>query len=146
MIDVRLTREAIDPQRAIKLVESDDCGAVFLFLGTVRDHNEGSRVRGIEYSAYDQMAELELNRIANEAASRFLVDRIAVEHRIGELGVGEVSVAVAVAHGHRSPALDAGRYLIEELKKRVPIWKKELYEDGRREWVDPTRSPAEAKP
>ena len=143
---VRLTRDVIDPQRVIAAVESDDCGAVFLFLGTVRDHNEGSSVRGIEYSAYEQMAEQELNRIAGEAAAQFRVERIAVEHRLGELGVGDVSVAVAVAHEHRSPALDAGRYMIEELKKRVPIWKKELYADGRREWVDPTRAHAETNP
>jgi molybdopterin synthase catalytic subunit len=85
------------------------------------------------------MAELELHRILEEAGERFGVSRAVVEHRLGELVVGEASVAIAVSHAHRAPALDAMRYVIAELKRRVPIWKRELYVDGTREWVDPTR-------
>jgi molybdopterin synthase catalytic subunit len=143
MIHLRITRDVIDAAALIALVQDPSCGAVSLFLGTVRDENEGSSVTGIEYSAYEEMARLELQRIADEAASRFGVDRVAIEHRLGALAVGDVSVAIAVAHPHRTPALDAGRYIIEELKRRVPIWKKELYTDGRREWVDPTRARVE---
>jgi len=77
--------------------------------------------------------------IAEEAISRFDVARLAIEHRVGELALGDVSVAIAVAHEHRAPTFDARRYVIEELKKRVPIWKLELYADGTRDWVDPTR-------
>jgi molybdopterin synthase catalytic subunit len=146
MIWVRLTREAIDPPALVRLVASDDCGAMSLFLGTVRAHNEGRAVTGIEYSAYDAMAGKELRRIADEAAARFGIRRIAVEHRVGELALGDVSVAIAVAHGHRAPVLDAQRYVIEELKQRVPIWKREHYVDGTREWIDPTRYGAGVSP
>jgi molybdopterin synthase catalytic subunit len=106
----------------------------------VRNTHEGREVTGIEYTAYTAMAIAELDRIIHEAAQRFGSDRIVVEHRIGTLGIGDVSVAIAVAHERRAPAMDASRYLIEELKKRVPIWKREHYADGTREWVDPTRA------
>ena len=103
---------------------------------------------GIEYTAYSAMANAELQRIVAETGERFGAERIAVEHRIGTLGLGDVSVAIAVAHAHRAPSMDATRYIIEEIKRRVPIWKREHYTDGTREWVDPTRShqPAEQAP
>jgi molybdopterin synthase catalytic subunit len=85
------------------------------------------------------MASAELERILDEAEARFGVSALVVEHRIGLLDLGDVSVAIAAAHPHRAPALDCTRYVIEEIKKRVPIWKKEHYTDGTREWVDPTR-------
>jgi molybdopterin synthase catalytic subunit len=81
------------------------------------------------------MAEREMTLIVGEAADRFGVTRLVIEHRLGSLGLGDVSVAVVVAHAHRAPALDANRYVIEELKRRVPIWKLEQYHDGTREWV-----------
>jgi molybdopterin synthase catalytic subunit len=146
MIAVTLTTDAIDPQSLVAQVASEGCGAISIFLGTVRDHNEGRAVKGIEYSAYDAMAAKEMRAIAEEAASRCGTERIAVVHRLGELALGDVSVAIAVAAAHRAPAFDAARYIIEELKKRVPIWKRELYTDGTREWVDPTRWVAEASP
>jgi molybdopterin synthase catalytic subunit len=86
------------------------------------------------------MASAELERILDEAEARFGVSALIVEHRIGLLGLGDVSVAIGAAHAHRAPALDCTRYVIEEIKKRVPIWKKEHYTDGTREWVDPTRA------
>jgi molybdopterin synthase catalytic subunit len=119
-------------------------GAIILFLGTVRDMNDGRAVSGIEYRAYDAMAQLELQRIVAEAADRFDTQEIVVEHRVGELALGEVSVGIAVSHEHRDPAYAASRFVIEELKRRVPVWKKEEYGDGTREWVDPTRAGAEA--
>ena len=146
MISVRLTSDPIDAVKLLGMVANDGCGAMSLFLGTVRDTNDGREVRGIEYSAYGTMAEQELHRIGREAEERFGVCRVAVEHRLGNLEIWDVSVAIAVAHAHRTPALDAQRYLIEELKKRVPIWKKELYVDGTREWVDPTRPKASVFP
>jgi molybdopterin synthase catalytic subunit len=81
------------------------------------------------------MAEREMGAIATEVQERFGVSRVVIEHRLGELTLGDVSVAVVAAHAHRAPALDANRYVIEELKRRVPIWKLELYRDGTREWV-----------
>ena len=143
MIDIRISRDVIDPQAIIALVASESCGATSLFLGTVRDQNDGRAVKGIDYSAYELMAEKETRRIVDEAASSFGVDRISVVHRIGKLGLGDVSVAIAVAHTRREPALDATRYIIEELKKRVPIWKREHYTDGSRDWVGSSGQAAE---
>jgi molybdopterin synthase catalytic subunit len=130
----------IDPASLINEVSSPQYGAISLFIGTVREVNEGRSVSAIEYSAYKSMASEELERILDEAEARFGVSALVVEHRIGLLGLGDVSVAIAAAHPHRVPALDCTRYVIEEIKKRVPIWKKEHYADGTREWVDPTRA------
>ncbi len=110
-------------------------GALSLFVGTVRNVNDGRAVAGIEYNAYAPMAERELGAIAREAAVRFGTEHIVIEHRTGFLPLGEASVAIAVAHPHRAPALDGARWIIEELKARVPIWKREHYTDGTREWV-----------
>jgi len=130
----------IDPASLIDEVSSPQYGAISLFIGTVREVNEGRSVSGIEYSAYKSMASAELERILDEAVERFGISALVVEHRIGLLGLGEVSVTIAAAHPHRAPALDSTRFVIEEIKKRVPIWKKEHYADGTREWVDPTRA------
>ena len=132
---VALVDRAIDVGGLIAEASDPSCGACVTFLGTVRDKNEGRPVSGIEYSAYRRMAEREMGAIANEAAERFGVSRIVIEHRLGALTLGDVSVAIITAHAHRAPALDANRYVIEELKRRVPIWKLELYTDGTREWV-----------
>lgn len=128
----------IDVAKLLERVSSNANGATVLFLGTVRDVNDGRDVTGIEYSAYRSMAERELASIVEEAAARAQTADIAVEHRLGELSVGECSVAVAAAHPHRELAFDAARYVIEELKRRVPIWKREHYVDGTREWVSAT--------
>jgi molybdopterin synthase catalytic subunit len=135
MIEIRISRDVIDPQEIIALVANESCGATSLFLGTVRDQNDGRAVTGIDYSAYELMAERETRRIVEEAATTFGVERTCVVHRIGKLGLGDVSVAIAVAHARRGPAMDATRYIIEELKKRVPVWKREHYADGTRDWV-----------
>jgi molybdopterin synthase catalytic subunit len=132
---VALTDAPIDVGALIREVSDSSCGASSTFLGTVRDLNDDRAVQGIEYSAYRGMAEREMAAIAREAAERFGVSRLVIEHRLGTLRLGDVSVAVVAAHPHRSPALDASRYVIEELKRRVPIWKLEHYADGTREWV-----------
>ena len=139
-----LVSRPIEAQALLREIASEGHGATSLFLGTVRDVNEGRAVIGIEYAAYESMAAAELSRIAAEAAQRFGTSALVVEHRTGELGLGDVSVAIAVAHAHRSPALDATRYVIEQLKQRVPIWKREQYADGTREWIDPTAPLASA--
>ena len=131
----------IDAAALLGEVAAVEHGATSLFLGTVRDVNESRAVTGIEYAAYEPMAAAELDRIAGEAAARFGTDALVVEHRIGDLGLGDISVAIAVSHAHRTPALDATRFVIEELKKRVPIWKREHYVDGTMVWIDPTRKP-----
>ena len=133
---VALVDHAIDVSALLTEVADDSCGAVTVFLGCVRNINDGKAVTGIEYSAYRSMAEREMGSIAREAAERFGVTRLLIEHRLGTLTLGDVSVAVVAAHPHRAPALDAMRFAIEELKRRVPIWKLELYADGTREWVN----------
>jgi molybdopterin synthase catalytic subunit len=135
----------IDPATLTGEVARDGNGAAVLFLGTVRDTNDGRSVSGIEYSAYRSMAERELAAIVAEAGGEFGTSDIVVEHRVGTLEIGEVSVAIAVAHPHRGAAYDASRYVIEQIKRRVPIWKREHYADGTREWVDPTAHPAAAE-
>ena len=119
-------------------VARDAHGATVLFVGTVRDMNDGREVTGMEYTAYRAMAEREMLAIVGEAATRFGTSDVVVEHRVGTLTLGDASVVIAVSHAHRAPAYDASRFVIEELKKRVPIWKREHYVDGTREWVDPT--------
>jgi molybdopterin synthase catalytic subunit len=134
-----VTRE-IDVAALMAEVQSSDSGAVSVFVGTVRQVNDGRGVTAIDYSAYTLMAESELANIIAEAEDRFGISAIVVEHRLGALAIGDVSVAIASAHAHRTPALDCTRYVIEEIKKRVPIWKREHYTDGTREWIDPTAS------
>lgn len=133
--------QPIDPARVLAAVASTGHGATVLFLGTVRDHAAGRTVDGLEYSAYEAMAGEELARVMDEASARFPGSRVAVEHRLGALAPGEISVAVAAANAHRAAAFDAARYVIEELKVRVPIWKREQYADGERTWVGPPQGP-----
>ena len=140
MIRTALVDRPIGPAELLAEVAANGNGATSLFLGTVRDLNDGRAVTGIEYSAYAGMAAAEMARIAEEARTRFGIATLALEHRTGALGLGDISVAIAVAHPHRGPALDATSYVIEQLKQRVPIWKRELYADGTREWVDATIS------
>ena len=137
---VAITRRPLDIAALLREVADVRNGATVLFVGTVRDQNEGRSVEGIEYAAYEPMAVAELRRITEECVSRFGSDSIVVEHRLGRLALGEASVAIVVAHPRRAAAFDASRWLLEELKRRVPIWKREEYTDGTREWVDPTRT------
>ncbi len=137
-----LVTEPINVNVLMLRVSDDSVGAVTLFLGTVRKVNDGRAVTGIDYEAYGAMAERELLAIANEAVQAIPGLRLAVEHRVGTLNIGEVSVAIAAAHAHRAQALDASRRVIEAIKKRVPIWKREHYAEGDWNWVDPTTSAA----
>jgi molybdopterin synthase catalytic subunit len=130
----------IDAAALLAEVNAPENGAAILFVGTVREQNDGRAVIGIDYSAYAAMAQRELDGIAGEAVARFGTRHVVVEHRVGTLNVGETSVAIAVAHARRAAAFDAARFVIEEIKRRVPIWKREHYTDGTREWVDPTRA------
>ncbi|HEY8469067.1 MAG TPA: molybdenum cofactor biosynthesis protein MoaE [Longimicrobiales bacterium] len=133
---VRITRDAIDPAAVLASVGASDHGAEVLFLGVVRDHNEGRPVASILYEAYEAMAERVLATLVAEAEARRPGIRIAAVHRVGELQVGEVSLAVAVSSAHRAEAFDAARELIEEVKRRLPVWKEERYTDGERRWLD----------
>ena len=127
---VRLQEAPLDLAPLLSFVQGPGEGAVAVFLGTVRDHHGGRRVVHLEYEAYPEMAESELRRIAEESLERFGVARVAVAHRTGRLAIGEASVAVAVSSEHRRQALEACRFVIDTLKQRAPIWKREVYEDG----------------
>ena len=135
MSHVAIVARPIDTAALQAAVAGPDTGAISTFIGAVRNYNAGRSVTGIEYSAYEAMAVRELSCVADEAEAEFAGVRIAVEHRIGELAIGDASVVVVAAHAHRRMAMDACQQVIEELKKRVPIWKCEHYVDGTREWV-----------
>jgi molybdopterin synthase catalytic subunit len=140
-----IVRHPIDTTALLREVEAARNGAAVLFIGTVREENEGRPVAGIEYAAYAAMAERELEVIVAECSTRFDTKDIVAEHRIGCLAIGEVSVAIAAAHAHRAQAYDASRFVIEQIKLRLPVWKCEAYVDGTREWVDQGRETGNGK-
>lgn len=144
MVFASVCTDPIDTNEVLTRIGSDQDGATLLFLGVVRDHADGRPVSGMRYDAYEEMATPVLLGIAQEAADRTGSDRIAVVHRFGELSIGDVSVAIAVSTPHRAEAYDASRYVIEEIKKRLPVWKKEHYTDGGSEWVAGTVPPGTA--
>ena len=125
---VSLTRSPIDLAALTSATPAD--GAVCLFVGVVRDENGGRPVRHLEYEAYEEMALPLMRQIAEEAAARWPVTNVRVVHRLGRLEIGEPSVAVAVTSPHRAEAFEACRYVIDTVKAKVPIWKKEFYADG----------------
>jgi molybdopterin synthase catalytic subunit len=135
---VRITRGPLDAAAVAELrraVEHPSIGGIVTFEGVVRDSNKGKRVSYLEYEAYPEMAEAEMAKIAAEVARRWGADRVALVHRVGRLEIGECSVVVMVACPHRGEAFEACRYAIDTLKATVPIWKKEVAEDGE-EWIE----------
>lgn len=132
-----LSDVAIDAANLLRALESERVGAVVTFEGRVRDHNEGRAVRGLAYEAYAKLAETEGARIMEEALARFGITRALCVHRIGELALGELAVWVGVSAAHRDAAFAACRYVIDEVKSRVPIWKHERYAGGKTEWLHP---------
>jgi molybdopterin synthase catalytic subunit len=142
--DFRFTRAPIDATRLRAALEHPGCGGFAVFEGWVRDESEGERVTHLEYEAFEALALREGACILGEARTRFGVTRAACEHRLGDLAIGEVAVWVGVSAPHRDEAFSACRYIIDEVKRRVPIWKKEHYESGDSGWVNCERcaSPA----
>ncbi|HUF50313.1 MAG TPA: molybdenum cofactor biosynthesis protein MoaE [Longimicrobiales bacterium] len=143
-IYTRVTADVIEPQAVLACVGSAADGAVLLFLGTVRADNAGRAVRGMQYAVYAEMAEPVLAEIAAAAAAQCGSDRLAVVHRTGELSIGEVSVAIAVSSPHRAEAFDAARFIIEQIKQRLPVWKREHYADGDVLWLSGALPPGAA--
>ena len=141
-----LTREPISPAALLAEVASPECGGTCLFLGTVRDAPEDGGVTAIEYTAYEPMAVAELDRIRAEAGQRWPQVRLAVRHRLGLVATEEASIGIAAAAPHRDQAFAACRYVIEAVKQRLPVWKKELRADGTMLWVDPQGRPAVVGP
>jgi molybdopterin synthase catalytic subunit len=130
-----LTGVAIDVDGLRAAFDDPSCGAYTSFEGRVRDHNDGRRVLRLEYEAYAPLAVAEGTRILEEARARFAVTRLACVHRTGALAIGDVAVWVGAWSAHRDAAFVACRYVIDEVKARVPIWKKEHYVDGSSGWV-----------
>jgi molybdopterin synthase catalytic subunit len=127
---IAVTREPLDLNRVSAAVAGGADGAVVTFLGVVRNHNAGRRVRYLEYDAYEPLALRVFGRIADEARERWPGVRLAVHHRIGRLQIGEASVAIAAASAHRADAFASSRYAIERVKQIAPIWKHEFFEGG----------------
>lgn len=127
---------AIDVDAAKNAVADNSCGALVVFEGWIRDHNEGQAVKRLEYEVYRPLAEKEGARIIDEAIERFGISHAVCIHREGLLELGEIAVIVCVSSPHRSEAFDACRYIIDETKTRLPIWKKEHYVSGISEWVN----------
>lgn len=125
-----VTREPIDVPAVMAGVEDETVGGVVLFTGTVRKFSRGKRVQYLEYDAYEEMAERKLAEIAQEMRARWPVERVAIRHRFGRLEIGEAALVVAVGAAHRAEAFDACRYAVEEIKHSLPVWKKEVWEDG----------------
>ena len=134
---IRLTRDIIDYHAMSEQVRRGDCGAVVLFLGTVRDLTGDLATIALDYEAYPAMAEKKMAEIEKDTRTRWPVGDIIMEHRLGHLDVGDISVAVAVSCPHRAQAFEACRHAIDRLKELVPIWKKENWADGSTEWVHP---------
>ncbi|WP_372012753.1 molybdenum cofactor biosynthesis protein MoaE [Pseudoxanthomonas sp. 10H] len=134
----------IAPLRARLL--DDRAGAYASFEGWVRDHNEGRPVGGLHYEAYAALALAEGRRIVEDAAARFAITGVHCVHRTGELAIGDLAVWVGVSAGHRGAAFDACRFVIDEVKARVPIWKRERYLDGDRQWLHPETGAAAGAP
>ena len=132
---VSLRTEPIRTEELLERVAGPGNGAVSLFVGTVRDVTHGRRVLRLEYHAYDEMALKEMTRLRSLALDKFEISDAAIVHRTGELSIGEASVAVAVSSPHRAASFEACRFIIDTLKKTVPIWKKEFFEDGET-WVE----------
>ena len=135
---IEMTNAPIDYHALTESVRSTQSGAVVLFLGTVREMTEGRRTVTLEYEGYPQMAEAKLAELESQVRSRWPIDQVAIIHRLGHLELGDISVAIAVSCPHRKQAFEAGQFLIDELKVSVPIWKREIWDDGTTEWVHPS--------
>jgi len=131
---IEVTHEPLDPEAVTRKVVKDTNGAIVTFLGTTRDNFEGKRVITLEYEAFEEMAVKKLEEIRQGLMAEFQIEDIAIAHRIGRVDIGQISLVVAVASPHRKEAFLACHEAVDRLKATVPIWKKEIYEDGSR-WV-----------
>ncbi len=135
---IQLTDQPIDSASLLAQAHSPDAGAVVLFLGTTRRLTNGRETRTLFYDAYEEMARKELANLEAEARERWALSNCTIVHRLGEVPLGESSVAIVAASAHRRAAFEAGQWLIDALKERVPIWKQEHWADGTTDWVHPT--------
>ena len=134
---VVITEDELDPQSIADHVRADTDGAVLVFEGVTRNHNDGRNVEYLEYEAYRPMADKKIAELIAEMRSDYEIDRVAVAHRTGRVGIGETSLVVAVSSAHRKAAFDSALYFVDRLKQVVPIWKKEFFEGGE-VWINDT--------
>jgi len=134
---ISLTQSPIDPSAILAQVASNDAGAVVLFLGTTREFTKGRQTASLDYECYPQMAEAKLAELETQAREKWPLVHVSIVHRLGRLGLGEASIAIAVSSPHRQAAFEAGKWLIDTIKEDVPIWKQENWVDGTSEWVHP---------
>ena len=136
MIDqmIEITGNTLEPEKITAKVRRDTNGAVVTFLGTTRDNFEGKTVVTLEYESFDEMAVKKLEEVRQEIMAEFGLEQIAISHRIGSVGIGEISLVIAVGSPHRKEAFNACHKAVDRIKEVVPIWKKEVYQDGSR-WV-----------
>jgi molybdopterin synthase catalytic subunit len=137
MIDIQLLHTPLSEQECLDFVRTDDTGGIVVFVGTVRNQTKGKAVIRLDFEAYEPMAVSEMRKIAEKAIEKFSLKKIAVHHRVGTLAIGEVPVVIAVSSAHRKAAFDACEFVIDTLKETVPIWKKEIFNDGE-VWVSAT--------
>ncbi len=142
---IELTNNVIDHAGLADRVRRTDCGAVVVFLGTVREMTEGRQTTALEYQAYPEMAQKKMAALEQETRARWPVGEMVLIHRLGRLELGEVSVGVAVSCPHRAQAFEACRHAIDRLKEIVPIWKQENWIDGSNEWIHPEVPQTECK-
>ena len=140
--EIRIVRDPIITEAVLRALKQPDDGAAVIFEGVVRDNTRGRRTLYLDYEAYETMALNQMQGLAQSARERFRVRGISIVHRLGRLEIGEISVLIVVASAHRGPAFDACRWIIDTLKKTVPIWKKEYFEDGAM-WADGEAFPEE---
>ena len=134
MIDLKISEEPLNAATCIALATDETCGGLAVFIGTVRNQTKGKKVIRLAYECYQSMALKELQKIAADAIRLYDIKNIVIHHRVGVLNITDKAVVIAVSAMHRNAAFDACRYAIDTLKKTVPIWKKEVFEDGE-EWV-----------
>lgn len=131
-----ITESPIEPTALKKTLQGAASGAFASFEGWVRNHNEGKQVNALEYSAYKPLAEKEGARIIEEAKEKFAVEAATCVHRVGSLEIGDIAIWVGVSAPHRSASFEACRFIVDEIKARVPIWKREGYQDGLTDWIN----------
>nr|XP_054754338.1 molybdopterin synthase catalytic subunit-like [Lytechinus pictus] len=145
MDDIRLTTDVLDVEKAVQTVTDPSCGAVSMFLGTTRNNFEGKNVVRLEYEAYESMAEKQLNRLCLDMRQKWDLHNILIHHRLGHVPVTESSVMIVISSPHRKESLEAVQYCIDQLKATVPIWKKEIYDEGAGCWKENKECPWASK-
>ncbi|MDW3647267.1 MAG: molybdenum cofactor biosynthesis protein MoaE [Bacteroidia bacterium] len=127
---IHISEKPLELEKITQMVTDDGCGAIDIFVGTVRNQTKGKPVLKLDFEAYEKMAISEMAKLAEEASERWPVKKMAIHHRVGTLGIGETAVIIAVSTPHRNASFEACKFVIDTLKQTVPIWKKEIFEDG----------------